>query len=360
MAKSPLPPPPPPNRGAESALGAANALGKVVGGLQTIASFGGQPAAAIGAIGGQIGKVAGMMGPWGAAVGAFVSVGAQVPQLFKSAADSIAQLVGAYSPATVKMYQRAWADLTASIGQMLMPVMRACTAVVRYFADSIAGLRPVLQPIIDTLTDIYSKSYGGVGALIRETMNVFVTFGSAVMPIVTDSIRLLYTPMTWFADQLRQLAVWIRTGAQAIAMWLGLDWKEATGSSQMKAAVGTSTTTTTDMLRKMREQAFALGSSGKAEPDSAKTVNLLLRIYEWITKTLPTELTKAALDIYQNIVNALNLLPAAIGGSLKAALSALTGGESDRMMPFGDAVASAIAGHMRAVFTGNASFFGGL
>jgi phage-related protein len=159
---------------------------------------------------------------------------------------------------------------------------------VRWFADSVAGLRPIISPVVDTITRVVSGGLGALGSVLREMQNTFVTLASAVMPLVTEGIKLMVTPLMMFADLMRQLAVWVRTGAMALSRLFGIQFKDATGSSQGMAATSASTTTTSDLLKRMRESAFGLGSAGKADSDSKMTVKSLDMIYKWLTGELPT------------------------------------------------------------------------
>jgi hypothetical protein len=291
MAKGPLP-----TAGNAAALAAFERAGsvfsKVTTSLQTIASMSGQPAAAVAAFGGQLGKVAGMFGPWGQAVGGFLSTAAQLPQLFKSAADSVANYVRAFSPVTVQRYERAWADLTASVGRILMPVMDGAIKVVRWFGDSIAGLTPVLRPLLRDVLASVGPVLGVIGGALREVVAAGALVYQAFRPLLGVLLDLV-SPVRMFAFAVKMFADGLRTVNAFAAKLLGLKVPQFDGASQGLAHVGTTTTDVGSMMRRLREEAYKLGGGEEKEDPQVKLMGEILKVLQNRLANLPAEFAAA-------------------------------------------------------------------
>lgn len=285
---------------------AAGVFQKVTYGLQSVASMGGQPAAAITAVGGQVAKLGAAFGPVGAVIGNVIQTVAQIPQLFKSAGDSIANYVGALNPSVAQRWTQAWADMSAVIGGYLMPVLEMMTGVVRFFGDQLAGWQPVFQPIIDQLTQIYSAFGGAFG----DVVNKFSEIGSILLQVFTPFAQVLIdlgsSHLKLVTDLLSRFANYLGVLAQQLALFFGVDVKKFEGSSSGVAARGTGQTNVTSMLSQLQQRAFALGGgSGEKKDYQMEAAKTAFNIYNWLTTTLPVEMGKAAAQIWQKIVEAL-------------------------------------------------------
>ncbi len=292
MAKQPNPTTPPPGNGAAlKVFEQANAVfAKVTGSLQSVASMGGQPTAAIASFTSQVGKVASLFGPWGQVAGAFVQVAGQIPQVLKSAADSIKNYVQAFSPLTAQRYDRAWADLTAAIGRTLMPVLEGATAVVRYFGDTLAGLQPVLGPLVRELADSLKPVFRDAGVLFRELIaNVVLSF-QAFAPLRTVLFQLI-NPVNLLVVSMRPMIAMFTQLNQIIGKLFGLKNPNFEGASQGLSYVGTQTTSPAAMLQAIRERAFALGGERKAGP-AEQQVDLLKMLVDGL-QNLPKKFADA-------------------------------------------------------------------
>lgn len=88
--------------------------------------------------------------------------------------STVGRFVEAFSPVTVKRFQYAVADLNASIGETLMPVMTRLTLVVRGMADVFASLSPPARNMIATLAAasvgmvVMGGAVGGLSAVINS------------------------------------------------------------------------------------------------------------------------------------------------------------------------------------------------
>jgi len=250
----------------------AASVQRVFGAFQSVASMGGQVTSAVSAFGGQISQLVAGMGPAGTVAGSFISVASQLPQLFKSASDSVANYVQAFSPLTAQRYSRAWADLSASIGQTLMPVLDAATSVVRYFGDTIAGLNQVLGPLVRDVVNSLKPAFTAVGSVFRDMIRVGVVLYEVFKPVLNVLVQIadFLNPFTVFVNLLGKLAPYITLATNALALFLGVDLGSFQGGSQGKAAAqSTGMTSASAMLDELRKRAFQLGSSG-AEVDPIK------------------------------------------------------------------------------------------
>lgn len=286
---------------------AAGMFGGVVNGMQTLASFGGRPAAAIGAIGGQFGKLLGMAGPWGAAAGAFVSTLSQLPQLFKSAGDSMAELVAKFSPATASRWTAAWDDLSAALGGYLAPVLEQMTGVVRWFGDTIASWGPVFEPLIAQM----SQMAGLFGSAIGDTLNAYGEFAivtaQVMLPFLQVMIEIGSGPLRLVVDLMGKFADWLRDVAQRLALFFGIDMPKVAGSSSGMAAKSTGVSTVQNMLTQLQQRAFALGGGfGKKEDYAMKSVDIMGKILAWLQNDLPAHLLNVAVDIYNWIAKTID------------------------------------------------------
>ncbi len=288
---------------------AAGAFAGVVGGMQSIASMGGQPAAAIASFGGGLSKVLSLAGPWGQAAGVFVSTLSQMPQLFKSAGDSMANFVAKFSPATAGRWTQAWDDLSAAIGSYLVPVLELATGVVRYFGDAIAGWQVVFQPVIDQMSQMVGLYGSAFGDVTNSLMEFAAVTAQVMVPFLQVVIEIGAGPLKLCVDLLGQFADWLRQVAQQLALFFGIDMPRFKGSSAGMAARGTGTSTVQNMLTQLQQRAFALGGGpGKKEDPAAKSANILLQIHQWLTQTLPNIIGNKAMEIWNNIVQAIGRL----------------------------------------------------
>ncbi len=298
-------------KAAASANATAGQVRSVFGAFQSIASLGGTPTGAIAAMGGQLAQLASKMGPAGIVTGAFVSAASQLPQLFKSAADSVANYVQAFSPLTAQRYSRAWADLSASIGQTLMPVLDAATSVVRYFGDTIAGMNQVLGPLVRDVVNSLKPSFTTIGTVFREMARVGVILYEVFKPVLNVLVQIasFLDPFSGFVMLLGKVAPFLNLATNALALFLGVDLGSFQGGSQGKAAQSTGMTSASAMLDELRKRAFQLGSGGDAVDPVKQQLAVQLRIasllsnlsLEAIGTTIGTKVAAAANQAIQAI-----------------------------------------------------------
>ncbi len=312
----------------------AASVQRVFGAFQSVASMGGQVTSFVSAFGGQISRLVSTMGPAGTVAGAFISVASQLPQLFKSAADSVANYVQAFSPLTAQRYSRAWADLSASIGQTLMPVLDAATSVVRYFGDTIAGLNQVLGPLVRDVVNSLKPAFTAVGSVFRDMIRVGVILYEVFKPVLNVLVQIadFLNPFSLFVTLLGKLAPYITLATNALALFLGVDLGSFQGGSQGKAAQSTGMTSASAMLDELRKRAFQLGSGGEANDPAKQQLAVQLRIasllsnlsLEAIGTTIGVKVAAAANQAIQAVgllISAtLNRLPAEVASGVVTAL----------------------------------------
>lgn len=298
----------------------ADKFSGVVSALQSIAGRMGSPTGAVSAIGGGIGQMV------GGAAGTYISALAQLPALFKSGADSIAQFVSAFSPATANRYTQAWSDLTASIGENLLPILQMATGVVRFFADIVAGLTPVIRPVVDQLTRITSAFGGAFQDVFNELLKTVLILDTAFAPIRELLIDIATGPIQLLTWGLQQMAEWLKTATTQLALFMGVEVPKIEGASMGKAAQSTQTTTVDALLKSLREKAFMVGNEARQQDPAKKSANLLQQIYEWVVNTLPGVIGAQAAAIIAGIVAGFNTVmekgkeAAALSGSVATAV----------------------------------------
>ncbi len=336
----------------------AGSVQGVFGAMQSIASLGGTPTGLLSAFGGQMGRLLGTLGPAGVAAGSFVNAAFSLPQLFKSAADSVSNYVAAFSPLSAERYSRAWKDLTASIGQMLLPVLNAATSVVRYFGDTIAGLTPVIRPVIEGAIAAVKPVFQSIGSVVRDTIRVGVVFYETFKPIGAMILNITTYPLQKLIEALTHLSRWLTTAVNTFGVLLGVDLPKFEGSSQGKAATSTGMTNVSSMLDDLRRKAYQLGGGGLAESPEKQQVALQLRIAGLLSSFT-----------VENVAVAVGAQVAAFVAPLLAAASVgITKAIGDLPAKTGKAVAEAIQQGRNAVsqtqagaaVAGNVLGFGGI
>ena len=316
------------SRDQEQADKTAASVRRVFGAFQSVASMSGNATSAVSAFGGKISSLASSLGPAGTVAGAFVSVVAGLPQLFKSAADSVQNYVQAFSPLTAQRYSRAWADLTASIGQTLMPVLDAATSVVRFFGDTIAGLNGVIRPLVTGVISFLKPAFEAVGATFREIIKVGLIMFEVFKPLGGLLLQVFTGPFRLFVDLFGQFIKFVSVGVTALAKLLGVNLPKFDGESQGKAFANTSTTSASAMLQSLREKAYQLGGSGKPDiPQQQLDIMALIlkKLEEFSIDAIGTkiadEIKKAMQDAVQSLQkfagDAINMLPKAIAEATK-------------------------------------------
>lgn len=102
---------------------------------------------------------------------------ASISTLTSAIQSQVARFVGLYSPAEVIKFERAVADLNATIGRALLPLLQRFTLIVREIGNAIAGLSPAGNKMIAVMAAV------GVG-LATATVATGVFFATMSGAIV--------------------------------------------------------------------------------------------------------------------------------------------------------------------------------
>jgi hypothetical protein len=106
---------------------------------------------------GSVASVAGLaLGGVGAAVGGLTGSLTAPLDAIKSTVDAISQFVQLANPGVFLQFTRAMDDAMAVLGGMLTPVLEGLTVYVRTYADALARLGPVLQPLFDEFGQLFA------------------------------------------------------------------------------------------------------------------------------------------------------------------------------------------------------------
>jgi len=326
----------------------AASVKRVFGAFQSVASMSGNATSAVSAFGGQVASLTSSLGPAGTVAGAFVSVVSSLPQLFKSAADSVQNYVQAFSPLTAQRYSRAWADLTASIGQTLMPVLDAATSVVRFFGDTIAGLNGVIRPLVTGVISFLKPAFEAGGATFREMIKVGLIMFEVFKPVAGLLLQVFTGPFRLFVDLFGQFIKFVAVGTEALARFFGVNLPKFDGSSQGKAFANTSTTNTSSMLGSLREKAYQLGGGGKDVPQ--QQLDIMAMILKQIEKFSPEAIGKGIADeinrAMKEAVESIRKFAGDAIGMLPKAIAEATKGLPKEMA---DAIKQAITDAVKAI-----------
>lgn len=273
-----------------------------------------------------------IIGTLGAALGRIPIIGPQIEQManaftmLESKLQSLNQFVATFSPFDAKLLDRAFADLNASFGEQLVPVIQKGTQVVRWFGDTLAGLTPVIRPLVEDGLARLQPLFQIIGDAARKSIEAITPLAPVLShameslsdPRVVNIVKLLGENMVELARQGTNLAIGLSelnkvagttelgilaltVSLQNLNFWLrnleyfspiagiGGDAKgpeqSLRGDSFGKAVAPTSTTSPQALLQRMQEQAFSIGQSSIPKQQltqQEKTNGLLTNIVEWL------------------------------------------------------------------------------
>lgn len=247
--------------------------------------------AATGNLKGAFSEVAGSFGLVGIAASKLIDVTVALPGMLKGWADSAAQLTGVFSPLTSGLYTRAWRDLTASIGEQLMPVVQTATSVVRFLGDTIAGLTPIIRPLITEVLGAFKPIFTTIGQTFREIINAGVILYETVKPLASTVFQLV-SPLGLINALLKSFTDDLKNLNAQVALFLGIDLPKFDGASLGKAFVSVQTQSVSSMLQQVRQEAFKIGPSAKEDP-AKKQVDILAAILKKLGEFTPASFATA-------------------------------------------------------------------
>ncbi len=168
--------------------GAASMIGKAA------------PAAGKGA-GAAMGEISKVVGGISSAIGGVASVVTGAIGAFTTFTDTIAGFVGAFNPAAVEILNLAFADLQATIGEALEPILQAIIPVVEKFGNAVASLD--LGPLVDSFVTVFNSladAFFTILEAIRPVQQMLVgAFAEAItalMPLVQPLTEALLATMS--------------------------------------------------------------------------------------------------------------------------------------------------------------------
>lgn len=238
----------------------------------------------------------------------------------ESQLKSLNQFVAGFSPLDAKLLDRAFADLNASFGEQLVPVIRAGTDVVRWFGDTLAGLTPIIRPLIEQGLNAVAPLFQTIGTAIRNLLQSAPNAVAGISRLIdiisdpriaqsldslTEAIGPMLTSMGSLTGDIAQLAVVSGAAELSIRMFTNvirvmiqqLDLLGLTSgilnrplnfddASRGKAFVPASQTNPQDLITRMQTQAFGMGSSSpemKTAQNTGTTVTYLQTLVAYFT-----------------------------------------------------------------------------
>jgi hypothetical protein len=105
--------------------------------------------------------------------------GRTAARAFGEARHAIVDLAGAAAPGALLLYQRAWADLNATVGQAFVPVLNLATSAVRTFG----GILYALPPRWKAVAAIALTAAGAVGLFVTGAIGLAAALGGAAVAV---------------------------------------------------------------------------------------------------------------------------------------------------------------------------------
>ena len=153
-----------------------------------------------------LGRIGSLIGAGAGQAGAALATFAQVAQ----------QFVQALNPNAVKQFQLVMSNLSATIGQALLPAFTVVTEVFREASGIISPLAQQLAPVIQTIIQ-------AIGGVLLSGLRALVTVLTPVIPIVqflADILQQVLAPLNAFREL---IAVLVSSVISLISSFGGLD-----------------------------------------------------------------------------------------------------------------------------------------
>jgi hypothetical protein len=172
--------------------------------------------------------------------------------------------VSQYAPAESEVFNDALKDFRATLGEQLIPVLKATTDIVRWTADTFAGLTPIVRGLYQTFSDHLRPIFHTLGDAGRELVRHFAplveVLGHGLAGVIQLTLEPLRLVTVLFTDLLRSLNDLI-----------GLPKFNPDDLSRGKAAANVSTMSVQDWKRRIDESAFRLGDTAQKPDERAAT-----------------------------------------------------------------------------------------
>ena len=113
--------------------------------------------------------------------------------LFKTAASGAVQQIYSFvskaNPAVAFEFDRALDDLAGTMGQILTPILEATSGFVRQFADTLQGLRPAPEPIMQSIGAIIGELGRVLEPLTQMMAPVYELIGGVLTSVVIPALH---------------------------------------------------------------------------------------------------------------------------------------------------------------------------
>lgn len=242
-----------------------------------------------------------------------------------SLGSAVSEFVRLASPVHVQLFNLAMDDLTASIGKILIPVLKASTAFVRMFGDVIFRLSGPFQqlmsaffdPITELLPELvnaFAPLLDAFGEVVKVTAGVLAPIMKQLVPLFADvaiglgaALAALASPAILAAMAAMATAVTVLVSAFAplIAILGTLGWavqkafeyigrvlgiRPAAGGSVGAAVRPATIGSVEEYGKKAQQAAFSLGTAATPE---ATTADFVERLFKYLTTDFwPTLVSK--------------------------------------------------------------------
>lgn len=193
-----------------------------------------------------------ILSTFGNMLGKIPLIGPQIQELTMGFAQledklkGLAQFVAKFSPFDASLLSKAFDDLNASFGEQLVGVIRSGTQVVRWFGDSLAGLTPIIRPLIEQGLARLTPLFQILGDAARESIAKL----TPLLPLLQRAFDQLGDPRTaMMVHQVGELMVELtKAGVDLVIGLAALD--KVTGQSTL--SIGLLTESLKQMLFVLR------------------------------------------------------------------------------------------------------------
>jgi phage-related protein len=271
--------------GAAASSAAASSAGNMAKGLQAANQAMGQVTNSLGNVTSKFtifqNLVTGLAGEVG---GALVKNLTTALDMLKSFSDPIAQLVALHNPGRMLLFQRALMDAYATIGRMLVPVLDAVTRSFRKVGDLLAGMEPVLSPLIDAISEFIDKAVGAWIGYMKTNMGA--------IEMMIDALVVVVKVVGMAVEAFLKLAKVMTTFVRSIASLLGYSAEESRfdksrtsrGAASVNARFVGAKEISDEAIKNALMQGAEGGKKKKPEEFLSSIDKTAKSILEWLTK----------------------------------------------------------------------------
>lgn len=243
----------------------------------------GEAAGAMGALNGELGKTAqmgkeaggafddltGMLGKATGGTNLFSFALNKANEMLAQASALTNKYVAAFAPAEAELFNQALRDMTAVIGEQLVPVTRAARDIVRWFADAMATFTPIVRGFIEDGIEVMRPAFQALARAFESSLPRIMPVVKLIGEVLVAALDAVITPLTYLIEMFAKLS-------EAFNEFFGLEAVQM-GNSRGKAFAPANTTSVQNMLTKAQTSAFGLG----AESPERQTASYLKEIRDY-------------------------------------------------------------------------------